>query len=230
MKGIARYFVAAVALALIGCMCLAVGLLDRGMARAQQNFSTLNYAATEAGFETAERYLEYGSRIPWINTGVLNDVRARKAAVQYWQQRYTTIVPQQADPVSAVAADNIALQLVVANAVYRNAQADAKDRQTTLQATDAGINAYLIVLKNATRQEDAAYNYEYLVRLRDEVDKSRRKPVPPGAEPAGPLGQGGTTPTAEGGMRQFKVYVPLELQERIDAGAAGKASPMKRKG
>ena len=47
-----------------------------------------------------------------------------------------------------------------------------------MQALDAGINGYLAVLKNTREQEDAAFNYEYLVRLRDEVDKGKRKPAP----------------------------------------------------
>jgi hypothetical protein len=229
MKGIASYLVAAFVLALIGCVWLAAGLLDRGMARAQQDFSTRKYDAPEATFEAAEHYLQYGERLPWIGNGPLGEVRARKATVRYWQRRYAEIVAQQTAPADTIAGDNVALQLVVANAVYRNAQARAKDRQTTLQALDTGINAYVTVLKNSTRQEDAAYNYEYLVRLRDEVDKGRRKPGLP-EEQAGPLGYPGSFPAQEGNLRDFKTFIPLESDERKDAGAAGKATPMKRKG
>ena len=228
MKRITGYLLGAALLALLGAVCLAADRLDREMAHAQQNLATLNYDDPEATFETAERYFEYGSRIPWVGNGPLNDVRARKAALYYWQQQYGAIVPQQTDPVGAIAPDNVELQLVVANAVYRTGQAQAKDRRTTLQALDAGINAYFTVLKNAKRHEDAAYNYEYLVRLRADVDKGRRKPELSRAL-NGPLGRPGIVPPQDSNMGNFKILVPLDSQE-LKAGQAGKALPKGRKG
>jgi hypothetical protein len=228
MKRITGYLLGAAVLALLGVVCLAGERVDREMARAQQNLATLNYDEPEATFETAERYFEYGSRLPWIGNGPLNDVRARKAALYYWQRQYGAIVPQQTDPVGAIAPDNVELQLVVANAVYRTGQAQAKDRRTTLQALDAGINAYFAVLKNAKRHEDAAYNYEYLVRLRADIDKGRRKPELARADPNGPLGRPGMVPQ-ESSTGNFKIYIPLDSQE-LKAGQAGKALPKGRKG
>ena len=86
------------------------------------------------------------------------------------------------------------------------------------------------VLKNASRQEDAAYNYEYLVRLRDELLKGRRKaglPAPPNA----PQGEPGGPPADEVDLSKFKIIIPLDSGERNDnAGKAGKGGPIKRKG
>src|SRR5712691_5896309 len=108
----------------------------------------------------------------------------------------------------------------------RVGHAESKDRQTTLAALDAGINAYLTVLKNTARQEDAAYNYEFLVRLRDDIAKGRRKAEP--TEISGPHGHPGGPPFK--GKNDFKIYVPLQSDE-IDKGAtSGKAAPIKRKG
>ena len=228
MKAISGYLLGAIVLALVGGVCLAAGMLDRDMARAQQNLAALKYEGSQATFDTAERYFEYGSRLPWIGNGPLNDVRARKAALHYWQQQYGAIVPQQADPLADVPLDNLELQLVVANAVYRTGQAQAKDRQTTAQALDAGIAAYLTVLKNAARQEDAAYNYEYLVRLRDDIAKGRRK-APPPLDLSGPNGRPGNPPVKT--KDDFKIYIPLGPDDLDTTGAAaGKAAPIKRKG
>ena len=231
MKGITGYLLGAVVVALLGGVCLAAGLLERQMARAQQQFAALDYIEPDAAFETAERYFQYGSRLPWIGNGPLNDVRVRRAALRYWQQQYGTIVPRQLDPVGAIAPDNIELQLVVANAVYRAGQAGADDRQAALEALDAGIDAYLSVLKNATRHEDAAYNYEYLVRLRDDIDQGRR-PGLPDAEEDGPLGREGDQPVQESDMSDFKIFIPVESEEldKGDDGEAGKAGPIERKG
>ena len=43
-----------------------------------------------------------------------------------------------------------------------------------MQALEEAAAGYLTVLKNNTWHADAAYNYEYLVRLRDEVAKGKQ--------------------------------------------------------
>src|SRR5205823_1544336 len=145
------------------------------------------------------------------------------------QREYEAIVPQQTDPVTAVPADNVGLQFVTANAVYRAGLARAKDRQTTLQALDAGISGYLAVLKNATRHEAAAYNLEYLVRLRDDVERGRRK-AGSGEVALGPLGSVGFPAKDIQDTNKFKVLVPLDPEERNKIGNAGKVAPKGRKG
>ena len=230
MKGISGLLLAAVALALLGAVLTTAGLLERDMADAQANVSALNYDAAAETFDKAERYYEYGSHLPWIGNGPVNDVRARKAALHYWQKSYSEVLPQQSDPVGAVPAENSALQLIVADAVYRTGQAQSKDKATTMQALDAGINAYAAVLKNTARQEDAAFNYEYLIRVRDEVDKGKRKPGPGDMVLKGPDGASGAPPTLDSSMSEFKIYIPLDSQERQDQGVAGKAGAAKRKG
>jgi hypothetical protein len=226
MKAISGFLLGAIVLALVGGACLAAGMLDREMAHAQEHVVSGDYDEPQAILDTTERYFEYASHLPWVGNGPVNDVRARKAALRYWQRQYGAIVPEIADPVGNVAPDNIELQLVVANAMYRVGQAEAKDRQTTIAALDAGINAYLTVLKNAPRQEDAAYNYEFLVRLRDDIAKGRRKAEP--TDVSGPHGHPGGPPFK--GKNEFKIYVPLQSDEIDKGAAAGKAGPIKRKG
>lgn len=228
MKSATRYLLGAVVAALLGSVCLAAGLLQRDIAHAQQDVVTQNYDRPEATFETAERYFEYGSRVPGVGNGPLNDVRARRAALHYWQRHYGMVVPEQGDPVGAIAPDNVDLQLVVANAVYRTRQSQAKDRESTLEALNAGINAYLTALKNSRRREDAAFNYEYLLRLRDELEKGRRKPGLADGEES-PLGRAASLNKPILNKSDFKTIVPLEPNEQ-DKADAGKGGPIKRKG
>ena len=138
-------------------------------------------------------------------------------------------MPKQTDPVTAIPNDNVELQFVVANAVYRAGVARAKDRPTALQALDAGINAYLAVLKNAKRHDDAAYNLEYLVRLRDDIEKGRRKPTALNTA-LSPLGSMGFPAPELKDSPDFKLLVPLDSEERNKIGNAGKAVPKPRKG
>jgi hypothetical protein len=230
MKGITGYLLSAVALALLGGGLLAAGYLDRDLATAQEHIAAMKYGDVEATFDTAEKYYDYGSHLPWVGDAPLNDVRAKKASLHYWQKDYAAVVPQQTDPVGSVAQDNIELQLIIANAVFRTAQSKMKDKESALQALDQGISAYAAVLKNAPRSEDAAFNYEYLVRLRDEIDKGKRKAGDKELVLKGPDGAAGAPPTIDSSMSEFKIYIPLESQERQDQGVAGKAGAGKRKG
>lgn len=229
-KGITSYILGAVVLALLGGICLAAGMFDRQIARTEQNLAALKYDDPDEAFGTIERYFEYGSRLPGVGSGPLNDVRARKAALRYWQRQYNLVIPQQGDPIGALPPDNVALQLVVANAVYRANQAQAKDKPTTLRALDAASNAYLAVLKHAGRHEVAAHNYEYVVRLRDDIDKGRRAPEL--TEPAddGPGGRKGGPPPRNSNQQKFKILIPLEPGEMDKATEPGKGTPIERKG
>lgn len=228
MKGIVGFLFGAFVLAIVGAISWTMASLDRDLLRAEQDINTLNYAGAEATYDRAERYFQYASHVPGIGNGPLNDIRARKAALRYWQRDYTSIVPKQSDPVTAIPSDNVELQFVVANAVYRAGVARAKDRPAALQALDAGINAEVVVLKNARRHEDAAYNLEYLVRLRDDVEKGKRKlGNPVGISAHGSMG----FPAPElKDSPDFKLLVPLDTEERNKMGNAGKAVPKPRKG
>ena len=119
MKGISGLLAAAVSLALLGAALAKLGFLERDMAQAQANVTMQTYDGVEETFATAERYYEYGSHLPWVGNGPVNEVRARRASMHYWQKSYGDVIPQQTDPIGAVPADNTALQLIVANAVYR---------------------------------------------------------------------------------------------------------------
>ena len=230
MKGITGYLLSAIALALVGAALIAAGNLDRDLASAQERVVAQKYDDVEPVYETAEKYYDYASHIPGIGDGPANDIRTKHATLHYWQKDYAAVVPQQTDPIGSVAQDNTELQLVIANAMYRTAQSRMKDKESTIAALDQGIAAYVAVLKNAPKNEDAAFNFEYLVRLRDEVDKGKRKPGPQELVLKGPDGAAGAPPQIDSSMSDFKIYIPLESQERQDQGVAGKAAPGKRKG
>src|SRR5215467_300233 len=230
MKGITGYLLGAIALALVGAALMAAGSLDRDLATAQEHVVAQKYGDVEAVYETAEKYYDYAGHLPGVGDGPANDIRAKHATLHYWQKDYAAAIPQQTDPIGSVAQDNTDLQLVIANAVFRTAQSKMKDKESTIAALDQGIAAYVAVLKNAPRNEDAAFNFEYLVRLRDEIDKGKRKPGPQELVLKGPDGAAGAPPQIDSSMSDFKIYIPLESQERQDQGVAGKAAPGKRKG
>jgi hypothetical protein len=229
MKSITGFVIGAVVCAAIGALSLSAARLQRHMADAQEQVATLQYAEAQESLDAAEAYLEYGQWLPWIGGDSLKEVRARQAALQYWQRQYDAVLPARAEPVAAVDESNVELQLVVANAAFRVGLAQAADRTVAVQALNEAAAGYLTVLRNDTWHEDAAHNYEYVVRLRDEVAKGRRPPAE-GADEGADLGEGGA-PSPATTLEGFEIYIPLEGTERApDGGEAGKAAPNQRKG
>jgi hypothetical protein len=226
--GIGRYIVGAVLLAVAGSICLAASRVDRALARTQECVVTGAYAEAEEAFDTAARYLGYASWIPAVGRR-LNDVQARRASMHYWRRDYDRLVPSDVDPIAGIPAENAALQLITANAVYRKSQPGAKDRPNALRALDAAINAYVAVLRNSGADEATAYNYEYLVRAREDIDKGRRPADLTEKAEDGPAGeQGGLAP--EDNKQDLKILIPLDPAEMDKAIDPGKGTPIERKG
>jgi hypothetical protein len=215
-----RIVAASIGLALLGAVLLAAGLLDRRIAAAQRDFAAQRYERADAALDAVERRLSYVRWMPWAG-GALNDVRARRAAMRYWSGQY--------DRILAASSDDPALQLIAANAVYRRGQPKANDKRAALDALQAAADAYLAVLKNSSRNEVAAYNYEYVVRTREDIDKGRREADLTDKADDGPAGRRGGPPP-EPPKRDLKLLVPLEPGE-IDKGLEpGKGGKLERKG
>lgn len=230
MKSITALLVGAIVCAAAGASALTAARLQRHMADAQEQIATLQYDAAGASLDAAEGYLRLAQWVPFVGPGSLQEVRARQAALQYWQGEYDAVLPTQAEPVAAVDEGNVELQLVVANAAFRAGFARAADRTALVQALSEAANGYAIVLKNDTWHEDAAHNYEFTVRLRDEIAKGRRPPSPQSEAEGADLGESGA-PSPATSMKGFEIYIPLEGNERTpEGGEAGKAGPNQRKG
>ncbi len=191
---------------------------------------TQDYDAARERLAAAEGYVAYGRWIPPLVRRPLAAVRTRTAAADYWQQRYDAVLPRQGDPVGAVDASNPDLQLIVAHAAFRAGQSQATDRAAAMQALDEAIASYATVLKGDTWNATAAYDYEFLMRARDELAKGRRRTAAVREEKNGELGQAGEPAKSSADSKKFQIYVPLDGRERTKAGEAGKSSPIQRKG
>ena len=231
MKSFLAFLVAAIVLVVIGSACLGVARLETHMADAQQRVSTLQYEEAKASLDEAKQYADHSRWVPFLGRDERQEIRAREAAVQYWEKKYDTIVPAQAEPVAAVGDDNVELQLVVANGAFRLGQGHSKDKPTTMKALDEAAAGYLTVLKNNNWHPDAAFNYEYIVRLRDELAKAKNPPQPPKDQSADADNGESGAPSPATSSKGFQIYIPLEQGEKNPAGGeAGKSAPKERKG
>ena len=132
----------------------------------------------QIGSPTPRRYAPYARWIPQV--GAARRARSRDATgraallEEGLRRRCCRARPIRSAPSTAA---NVDLQLVVANASFRNAPARrSRTRPCQLQALDEAIGSYMAVLKNDNWHADAAFNYEYLLRLRDELAQGKRKP------------------------------------------------------
>ena len=229
MAGMTKYLLTAIVLGMAGAASLAVGAFERRMATAEERLATLQYEKAAAALSDASELAQYGRWTPGSGERAARDLRAYEASLQYWQKQYDGVLPRDADPVGAVEPDNLPLQLVVANAAYRAGQTRATGRDATIQMLDETIAGYATVLGGEKWDERAAFNYEYLVRVRDELARGRRKSVPPPREDDSAMGSSGA-PAQASEMQKFEIYVPLEGEERNEAAEAGKSAPKGRKG
>jgi hypothetical protein len=227
MRGLAGYLVAALLVAGAGLAALGAGAFERHLADAEEQVATDRFADAADHLTEADRYAAYARWIPQIGARAERDLATRRAALQYWKKDYTGVLPRDADPVGAVDTANVDLQQVVANASYRGAQRKMTDKAAALQALDESIGNYLAVLKNAEWNADAAFNYEYLVRLRAEIAQGKKKPTT--QEKSDTLGEQGQ-PAQNSSTKKFEIYVPLEGSERQESGEAGKGAPINKKG
>jgi hypothetical protein len=230
MRATIGFAIVAGVLALFGFAVLGVARLEGHMADAGQRLSTLQYEAAQESLTGAEQDANRSRFVPFLGTDARQEIRARQAAVQYWQRQYDVVLPAGAEPVAAVDEENVELQLVVANSEFRVKQTEFKDKTSTVKALEEAAAGYLTVLKNNTWHPDAAYNYEYIIRLRDQAAKGSQPPPPQKNEEESDNGESGA-PTPATSQEGFQIYIPLEQGEKNPTGGeAGKASAKERKG
>jgi hypothetical protein len=236
MKSISGLTIAALLLAGLGTMTYAASLAERHLADAQEQTATQRYEAAAESLDAAEGDLLYARWLPWVGSEPLREIAARRAALRYWRGDFEELLPE-GDPVASVDESNVPLQFVVANAVFRDNLAkataapsgnSAMDRTALLQALDEAASGYMTVLKSERFYPDASFNYEYLVRLREEAARGRRPPQQPGQ--SADMGESGA-PSPSTSSDKFEIYIPLESNEKTPSGGdAGKVTAKERKG
>jgi hypothetical protein len=162
----------------------------------------------------------------------------RQATVDYWLGRYDELVTTQGG------ATDVDVLFVAANAAFRAAREDRSVGPDAARQLDGVLQAYASVLKAAPRHTDAAFNFEYVSRLRDRL--AVMKPPPPAKERESPRGSGpvrtadlplGPTvhglpggPPPEIKAEEFQILTPRDLGDRESDPEQAPGSRMRRKG
>ena len=237
MKTIGGWVFAALALAALGVVALAAGRVEHRIAGAEQAFASLDLAESARAYDELEQSLAYLRFVPWVGGDAVRRMRASRAAVEYWNGDYDALLSLTRGEAAGENADP-ELLFIAANATYRLGQQRSADRDSMLRAVDDARAAYQVVLTESRGHADAAFNYEYLLAVRDELARARPAAAgrarPPGEEAAG---QGQQTlhgreggPPPERSQKEFKVYVPEDRDERTNETAPGSDQVRQRKG
>ncbi len=229
-KTIARHLVVAVVLALLAGVIFVGAVVQREIAEGQRHVATLNLNRAATVFDDVYDQLRYTQNVPWLR-GTRRGVEGRRATVRYWRREYETLVAEYPDIGRPDIRDNLPLQLALASAYVRAGEATANgDPQVMLGELDRAINVYLQVLQNTDGNRDAAFNYEYLVRLRDDIAAGGEVPQ---QRPPSPLGRPGNTDEMDmEDISDIKVYVPTDMLDReaSDEPTLGSDAPLRRRG
>jgi hypothetical protein len=229
-----RHVVIALLLAAAGGVCWVLGDTEYRVAGDEAALATLNNAAVPG---PASGHAEPGSALPWVGRQLEATSLRLQTSAAYWQADYkalTTAAPTTGASATPAAQDPDVL-FVTANAAYRALDVDGADRATVVQQLDRVIKRYAEVLQQRAH-EDAAFNYEYLVRLRDTTAHGRGPVASIKPDLTGSTGSHPTVHGHVGGppkgveMQQFKVMVPKRSDERKEGLEPGKGAAKERKG
>jgi len=159
-----------------------------------------------------------------IALGDALQARRRQAAVEYWLGEFDDLVASndESDP---------DVLFVAANAAYRAVRLRGATGPDAARQLDPVLQAYATVLKAAPSNTDAAFNFEYVARLRSELERMRPSPAAADA-PARRTAQPARTsdlprgPTIHGLPGGPPVNVPVEeFEVLIPRGSEAEEAP-----
>jgi hypothetical protein len=202
------------------------------VADAKQDIATLNHDNLD-GLAPQTVLSDY---LPGDRRRLSDDIRIAKATVAYWLGRYGAV----AADTSEGKADAEILR-AAANAAFREAERDPAVGPAAVQRLDGVLQAYASALKASPRDVEAAFNYEYVARIRDQVARSPQGriakspaatgPVMAGDLPAGSTIHGGPgAPPPDAKMEDLQMIAPMEYGDREAQPEATPGAKRERKG
>jgi hypothetical protein len=240
MRSVVIPLLLAIVLAVAGGAFWLAGQADRRVAEVHHQLALLQYEAAATTGADVEGSLDLERRLPIVGPQAQADVHDAATTARYWRSDYASVLPQH-DANGTVTETDPAVLALAANAAFRASQA-SPDRLDTVRRLDGAVKSYVEALKVNGQDVNTAFNYEYAVRVRDQLAKGRpgsasktaaTKPVAAeGSDlPIGPTlhgHPGGPPPKTE--MSQFKIVIPKRGDERKDNPEAGKGGQKIRKG
>ncbi len=232
MKTVVTRLIVAIVLSAAAWLSWSEARLAARVADARQQMATLQFQVDDT-LTPAASISDY---LPGEQGSLSSDIRRIRARVAYWIGGYDDVMEEKSQELDPE------VLLTAANAAFRASEREAAAPQTQrVQQLDGVLQAYAAVLKASPRHADAAYNYEYVTRVRDEVasrvpGKTAPVAVAKGRGRAGDLPEGNTIHGRPGGpppaapTEEFQVIAPMEYGDREAQPEATPGGKIQRKG
>lgn len=221
----------AVVLAVAAWLSWSEAKLTARVATAKERLATLDLQVDDdlEAETTLSDYLPIDSQL------LATDIRRTRTTVEYWLAQYSEVMDEANGDLDAE------VLLAAANAAFRTHEREGGAGSAQVQRLDGVLQAYVAVLKAAPKHMNAAYNYEYVSRRRDQVARSAGKPVKElprtaaaphkGDLPAGPTVHGrpgGPPPDMK--AEEMEVIAPMNYGDREAQPEATPGGRRERKG
>ncbi len=219
MRTTVGYLVVVVLLLAGGEVFRRTAKFEDALSAAQEHLTTQNPSE-----EDDERAAPLAASFPVVGPPIRADVRRQRALAAYWRADYTALKTpdlerQPADETTG---------LIAANAMFRDLVRQPGSIQELVRGLDAVLKAYVSVLEVDPNAVDAAYNYEFVSRLRGALAAARANSVKLPSTP-NMHGDKGAPPT-ETKPGEFNIIVPLSPEERKEQLEPGVGAVPQRKG
>jgi hypothetical protein len=221
MKSVVAQLILVVLLIAAGMVFWTLGAAEQRLASAEQTLVTLRYdrAAEELQTAAASNAVE---RLIADSTGLASQAIETRRRATYWLGNFEEFLQND---------DDASIKMLAADASYRALRAEGGTWQAVTTRLDGIAKRYADVLREQPANEDAAYNYEFVVRLRTAVASARRPIAPLALEETGLTVHGHRGAPPEGtDTKKFKMIVPMRPDERMEAEQAGRGAQKIRKG
>lgn len=215
MTSMVGQFVLAALLILAGAGLWTTAGVDRGLADAAEGLAAMQFDRATAAL--GERTGGVWRRLPGVDASAARADVVRDTANYWLGTTDATAAPPQGS-------------LLAANAAYHAAMQGGGRWQEVVVKLDNVIKLYAAVVREHPEDQDAAFNYEFVVRLRGAIATGRRDlPANTGDSDVTIHGIPGAPPPGSD-MKTFKMIVPMQPDERREAEQAGRGATRVRKG
>ena len=215
MKSVASLIIIVILLVVTGTVLWFASQTEARVAAAEYALVTLRYERAAQELDEAR------------GRGVLEPLMRRlsgdatdSSLARYWSGDYASLAE----------AEDARLKLLATDAEYRMLRSTGGTYQAFVARLDSISKRYADVLRSDPTSEDAAYNYEFTLRLRRAALAAKQ--TIPGLEPAAGITVHGVpgAPPPDSDAKKFKMIVPMMPDERQEAEEAGRTAKKIRKG
>ena len=225
-KMVVRIIVAVLIVAAGEAIRRAATIEDR-LADTQEQLTVQTATVTAAMYDEVETALAFAGRIPLVGDSLLADVREQRAVAAYWNGDYPAVTASA--PASDDEAGDPDLMFLAANASYRTTIRSRAERPALLRGLDEALKRYSDVLDAEPGHGGAAYNYEFVARLRTALARGAKGETLANEAQPNMRGEEGDPPQGTK-PPDFNVIVPMRPDERQDQFDAGVGGVTRRKG